>query len=82
MRVTIVPKNQITMPPHLPSHLCHEDEVCPRREVSKAKLTTVPLSDNHADTVWNVLARDRLVNVGIRPSVNFLQNRNGLQSRV
>ena len=36
-KVTIMPKNQITMPPHLPSHPCHEDEVCRRTEVSKAK---------------------------------------------
>ena len=37
MRVTTVPKNQTTMPPHLPSHPCREVEVCRRKELSKAK---------------------------------------------
>ena len=46
MRVTIVPKNQTTMPPHLPSHPFHEVEVCRRREVSTAKVTMVPFFDN------------------------------------
>ena len=36
MRVTIVPKNQNTLPPHPPSHQCHEVEVCRRKEISKA----------------------------------------------
>ena len=71
MRVTIVYKNLITMPPHLLSHPCHEVEVCRREEVSKAKVTMVPFSDNRADSIWKVLARDRLVNIGILPSVNF-----------
>ena len=51
MRVTIVPKNQTTMPPHLLSHLCHDVEVCRRKEVSKAKVTLVPFSDNRADII-------------------------------
>ena len=50
MRVTIVPKNQNTLPPHLPSNPCHEVEVC-RRKVSKAKVTMVPFFDNRADTL-------------------------------
>ena len=37
MRVTNVPKNQTTMPPHFPSHPFHEVEVCRGREVSEAK---------------------------------------------
>ena len=37
MSVTIVPKNQNTLPPHLLSHPSHEVEVCRRKEVSKAK---------------------------------------------
>ena len=41
MRVTTVPKNQTTMPPHLPSHPCHEVEVCRGREVSMAKVTVL-----------------------------------------
>ena len=40
-RVTIVQKNQNTLPPHLPSHPSHEVEVCRRREVFKAKVTIV-----------------------------------------
>ena len=44
MRVTIVPKNQTTLPPHHPNHPSHEVEVCRRKGVSKAKVTTVPFS--------------------------------------
>ena len=51
MRVTIVYKNLITMPPHLLSHPCHEVEVCRRKEVSKAKVTMVPFFDNRADII-------------------------------
>ena len=51
MRVTIVHKNQNTMPPHLPRHPCHEVEVCRRKEVSKAKVTMVPFFDNRADII-------------------------------
>ena len=75
MRVTIVHKNQNTMPPHLPSHPCHEVEVCRRKEVSMAKVTILPFSDNHADTICKVLARDRLVIPGILPSVNFTKQK-------
>ena len=63
MRVTIVPKNQATMPPR-------------GKEVSEAK---VVFSDNRAD-IWKVLARDRLVNVGILRNV-IRKNRNGTQSQ-
>ena len=65
MRVTIVPKNQNTLPPRLPSQPYHEVVVCWRKEVSKAKVTMVPFFDNRADIIWKVLARDRYVNVGI-----------------
>ena len=51
MRVTIVPENQNTLPPHPPSHPSHEVEVCRRRDVSKAKVTMVPFSDNRADII-------------------------------
>ena len=37
MRVTIVHKNQNTMPPLLPSHQWHEVEVCRGKEVSRAE---------------------------------------------
>ena len=80
MRVTTVHKNQTTMPPHHLSHPCHEVEVCGGKDVSEAKVTVVPFFDNRADVIWRVLTRERLVNIGILPSVNFT-NRNGLQSR-
>ena len=51
MRATIVPKNQNTLPPHLPSHPSHEVEVCRRKEVSKANVTMVQFSDNRADII-------------------------------
>ena len=53
------------MPPHLLSHPWHEVEVCRRKEVSKAEVIMVPFFDKRADTVWNVLARDRFVCSGI-----------------
>ena len=75
MRVTIVRTNQTTMP-HLLRHPCHEDEVCRRREVSKAKETMVPfLRQPCRHYSKKVLARDRLVNVGILPSVNFTKQK-------
>ena len=50
MRVTIVRKNQNTLPPHLLSQPCHADEVCRGREVSEAEVTMVPpFFDNRAD---------------------------------
>ena len=74
MRVTIVRKNQNTMPPHLLSHPCHEVEVCRRKELSKAKVT-MPFFDNRADIVCKVLARDHLVKIGILPSVNLTKQK-------
>ena len=53
--------------------------VCRGKEVSEAKVTMLPFFDNRADTSWKFLARDRLMNVGILPSVKSI-NRNGLQS--
>ena len=58
MRVTIVHKNQTTMPPHLLSHPFHEVEECRGKELSEAKVT---------------IARGRLVNIGIRPSANSIK---------
>ena len=72
-------KNQNTLPPHLPSQPYHEVEVCRGRDVSEAKVTMGPFSNNRADVIWNVPARERLVNIGIRPSVNsILWEWNGL----
>ena len=47
----IVRKNQNTLPPHLPSQPFHEVEVCRGKEVSVAKVTMVPFSDNRADVI-------------------------------
>ena len=81
-RAMIVPKNQTTMPPHLPSHPSHEVEVCRRKEVSKAKVTIVPFSDNRADIMWKVLARERLVNIGLLPSVNSTKQKRAAKPRI
>ena len=51
MRVTIVHKNQTTMPPHFLSQPYHEIEVCRGREVSEAKVTMGPFFDNRADII-------------------------------
>ena len=60
MKVTIVRKKQNPKPHHLLSHQCDEVEVCRGKEVSEAKITTVPV-------------RERLVNIGIRPSASSLK---------
>ena len=43
---------------------------CRGKEASEAKVTLVPFFDNRADSIWKVLARDHLVNIGIHPSAN------------
>ena len=63
-------KNQNTLPPHFLSQPHHEVEVCRGRELSEAKVTMGPFFDNRADIFCKVLARERLVNIGIRPSAN------------
>ena len=66
-------QNQNTMPPHLLSHPCHEVEVCRGKEVSEAKVILVSFFDSRADIIWKVLALDRLVNIRIRPSANYIK---------
>ena len=44
--------------------------MCRGNEVSEAKVILVSFFDNLADTISKVLARDRLVIIGILPSVN------------
>ena len=51
MRVTIVLKNQNTLPPRLLSQPYHEVEVRRGKEVSEAKVTMVPFFDNRADII-------------------------------
>ena len=62
----IVRKNQNTLQPHLLSQPHHEVEVCRGREASEAKVTMDPFSDNRADIIWEVLVRERLVNIGMK----------------
>ena len=38
-----------------------------------AKVILVSFFDNRADTIWKVLARDRLVSIGIFPNVNSIK---------
>ena len=47
--------------------------MCRGREVSEAKVTMGPFIDNRADIIWKVLAHERLVNIGIRPSANYFK---------
>ena len=56
-------------------HQCHEVEVCRGKEVSEAKVILAWFFENRADIIWKVLARDRLVNIGILPSVNFTKHK-------
>ena len=51
MRMTIVHKNQKTLPPRILSQSYHEVEVCRGREVSRAKVTMSPFFDNRADII-------------------------------
>ena len=46
---------------------------CIEEEVSGAKVTMGPFFDNRADIIWEVPARERLVNIGIRPSANSIK---------
>ena len=68
-------KPENTLSPHIPSQPSQEVEVCRRREVSKTKVTMVPFFDNRADILWKVFARERLVNIGILPTVNFTKQK-------
>ena len=51
MRVTIVRKNQNTLPPHLLIRPCQEVEVCRGKEVLEVKVTMVPFFDDRADII-------------------------------
>ena len=63
----IVRKNQNKLPPHLLNQPHQEVEVCRGRKISEAKVNHGSI---RADIIWKVLARERLVNIGIRPSAN------------
>ena len=75
MRKRSCAKTQNTLPPQLPSQPYHEVEVCRGRQVSEAKVTMVPFFDNRADIIRRVLARERFVNIGFRPSANSVNQK-------
>ena len=66
-------KTQNTEPSHLLSQQWHEVEVCRWKEVSRAKVILISFFDHRVDTIWKVLARDRLVSIGILPNVNSIK---------
>ena len=70
-----VHKNQNTLSPRLLSQPLHKVEVCRGCEVSEAKVTMGPFFDNRAYIIWKVLARDRLVNIGMLPSVRITKQK-------
>ena len=43
--------------------------------MSEAKVTMGPFFDDRADTIWKVLARDRFLIIGIRPSANLIKQK-------
>ena len=51
-------------------------------EISEAIITMEPFSDNRADVIWRVLARDRLVNFGIHPNVNSAKQKRGAKRKI
>ena len=73
-RPNIVRKNQDTLPPRLLSQPYHDRG----REVSAAKVTMCPFFDNRADIIFEVLAREHLMNIGNRPRT--LKNETGCKA--
>ena len=70
----IVQKNHNTLPPLSSEPIVSRGRsVCRGRETSEAKVTMGPFFDNCVDISWKVLARERLVNIGIRPSANSVK---------
>ena len=76
----VVRKNQNTLPPRFLSQPHHEVEVSRGREVPEAKVTMGPFFDKRADIIWEVPVRERLVNIGIRPSANSYKNETGCKA--
>ena len=76
----IVHKNQNTLPPRLLSQPYHEVEVCRGIAASEAIVLMGPFFDNRAE-IRKVLARERLVNIDIRPSANAFKNETGCKAR-
>ena len=81
MRVMIVPKNRHRMPPHLLSQPYHEVEACRRKEVSKAKSNHGAILRQPCRYCWKGTCTRSPCEYWHPPECQFLQNRNGLQSR-
>ena len=60
---------------HITTSTCVEEENYPRQ-----KVTMGPFFDNRAEIIWRVLAREGLLNIGIRPSANFYKTKTGCKS--
>ena len=69
--VMIVHQNRHRKPLHLLSYQWHEVEARRGKKVSRTTAILVSFFDNRIDTIWKVLARDRLVTIGSLPNVNF-----------
>ena len=69
-----------TLPPRLLSHPCHEVEVCRGKEVSEAKGNHGSFLRQPCRYFLKVPARDRLVNIGIRPSAKSIKNGTGCKA--
>ena len=54
--------------------------MCRGKEVSRAKVILVSFFDNRADTISKVLARVRLVSIGILPKCQFHENESGCKA--
>ena len=79
-RPKIMRQNQNTLPPRLLSHPCHEVEVCRGKEVSEAKGNHGSFLRQPCRYFLKVPARDRLVNIGIRPSAKSIKNGTGCKA--
>ena len=55
--------------------------MCRGTEVSEAKVILVSFIDNRAHIIGEVIARERLVDIGIHPSVNSTKTETGCKAR-
>ena len=76
MRVTIV-QNRHQKARQPLSHQHQEAEVRREKATSEAKASLGSSIDSRANTSWKVLARNRLVSIGIFPNVNSIKTESG-----
>ena len=79
MRVTIV-QNQHQKARQPLSHQHQEAEVRREKATSEAKASLGSSIDSRANTSWKVLARNRLVSIGILPNVNSIKQNRAVNS--